>query len=514
MKSKNRRRHLNQNCTPIENGDQIVHGNNDPVWYAKNPELLLDGFSLATNNMLGTPLKLNKIGPIVGVPDGTETRYIPGICTIHVTPCPGIARSANSPVNVAAWKLFTNIRKRTTGSNVYEPADLMMYVLGLDNCYMLWNFMYRAHGVLNLYNQANRYLPRYLIQAMNLDFGDLSTHQAEFRSLINKMGSILQQFAMPKGLAYFERHSWLFQNIYRDTDSLKSQLYMYVPSVLFTWKEDVEAGKLPSLVPVPITRGTTSNILLNLKALQQLVDSLTQPMLRSGDMNTMSGDITRAYGPESLVSVKSCTDEEQITPIYSEEVLMQIENTAAIAESDHSQAIEQTNEGYIKYIPECSLGWANTREQILMNFHKDGVSASDVAVATRLIPALDVTDIDMTNYKGSFIAVGSEIPDVIQYWTINPNDVTKCYVQYANRADCVTSADNKVSLIVTMSNFRCHPLFEVFTSDSGDSTNPPLTSQGTIGDLNNYTIVDTKDLLNMHEVALLSLFDVPFASSK
>lgn len=489
---------------------KVERAENDPRWYAASEQLLHDAFSISTSDMLGVTYTLDKVD---GNPSTTTQNFaIPGICTIHVTPCPGISQYENSPVNLAASKMHQWLRHSNSGGvNSYDAADLMMYVLALDNCFMWYEFLKRAYGLIMTYNQSNRYMPKHLLTAMNLNFNSLNANLGNFRYTLNRFSSALSSFAVPDTLPYITRHSWLFRNVYMDEASPKAQLYMYVPSVIFEWIERDPEGSLGYLSPIPITRGRS--LPLDYDEICDICNRMIQSISTSTDISIIGGDILKAYGSENLHRMDEVTEDYMVMPVPTDLVpglQSQIENASAFAECHHDARIFQNDESFIVFNPTCACGWANLRNKNVINFHVPVVPPELVAEATRLIPVVDSTSFDPVNYTASFYAAGSEICDLIQYWNIDPNVPSNLTSVGCNRCDLVDASNMALQIkkITWMSNFDRHPLFELFTRDS-EGVESKLTSLGVIGELDNYATIDGNTLKKMHDVALLSMFDVP-----
>lgn len=479
---------------------------NDPQWYASNQQLLQDAFSLSLPYALGSAYSLPDI---TGTNPTTSSskHYVPGVAAICVTPCPGVSGDRMSAVNLAAAKMYSWIRHANSGAANYDPADLMMYILAMDNCYMLFNFLKRAYGIMRTYNQKNRYMPKALIETMNLDFDDLSANLCTFRSAINKLATALSSFAVPATLPYITRHAWLFSGLYADAPSFKSQTFLYNPSKLFKFVEKTPTGELAYLEPVSICLRATAKFKID--GVSALVKEFTNPLLSSQDFNIISGDILKAYGLANVISIAPIGEDYMVLPTYSEEVLSQIENTYALAETDNTTNITQSSNGNIVYSPKAWLGWANTREARLINFHKDVVTPEDVAVATRLCPVLDMTASNPgSELSGVFAATGSEIPDLVKYYTLQADGTIESFA--VNAVNDVTDVNYAYTVKAnnTISAFHCAPLHEIVYAENKEAPNV-LTSLGRTGDLDNYTVLYDSVLANMHDVALLSLFDVP-----
>jgi len=484
-----------------------VHSN-DPRWYASSEQLLKDAFSLSMPYQLGAGFTSNL--PSSDPATMTQkTYYAPGICTIRLAPLPGKSSNGSSPVNLAAHKICAWVRHANSGHANYDPADLMMYILAMDNAYMLYNFLVRAYGVMRLYNQVNRYTPKMLVQAMHLDFDDLNKNLANFRYKINYFANALASFAVPATLPYITRHQWLFQDVYTDEPDFKSQLYMFIPECLYKWNEKVVSpgsAEVPGYLSPVLIGGYTNpnnNDLLTYSDISQMIDQFLSPLVTSEDFNIMGGDIIKAYGLNNCLVIHEIDENYTVIPVPEETALKQIENSNCFERVDLSGNITQSADGAIICTPGLTLRDVDRREYDILNFHQDIVTPEDIAEATRLMSAPD-------DVNGGFWSFGSELPVKTEYYTINPSSSSgfdKVSLGDGYRVN-LNSISNGYSSFCTVSNFYRHPITAVYEFETS-TTDSATNFYGYFGNLDNYTFIDPNTLSKMHETALLSLFDVP-----
>nr|UDL14503.1 MAG: putative capsid protein [Picobirnavirus sp.] len=491
---------------------------NDPSWYAQDPQLLKDAFNLSMADRLGSALTMEVPDPTVSAfPYTTTTKwFVPGIMNIELVPVPGISTDGSSAVNVAAKKLFTFIRHANSGSANYQAADLMMYMLAMDNCYTLWNWLVRLYGVARVFSTRNAYLPEGLLQTMMVDSRNISTNLCQLRTLINQFGSKLTTMKVPNHLSYFKRHAWLYSNVFADSDTAKAQLYLYNPTMLFRWQETVTSGELPYLEPVQIADPDMSTV-WTIDGISSLIDSFINPIFYDEDFNIMSGDILKAYGEGGCFTVPSIQEDYAVLPVYNPEVGMQIEN-AKFADNSKptdltSWKITQSNNEAIIFNPILTGTYADLSNDFLYNFHSNEVTADMVAVATRLnlIPnQTDVTVVSGTQVKYSLASSGSEIVFGVSMWSRRIQDNTPTWWRLTVGSHpyftSIGSAIQYAKGYLSVTQFDWAPILVVYGANS--STEAPQLL-GVVGDLDNYAQISADTLVRMNDVALLSMFGIP-----
>lgn len=235
--------------TSVDKGN--TKGMNDVSWYALNDQMLKDSASLPFTYPTGHPVAgLAKyfFGSEVGKSTNGNFNALgmPGIMRLNVVTTIGEADSETAAVNVAAKKIYADIRYKVSGGRTYEPADVMMFILAMDQIYSAWTWMMRVYGLVNRYSQENKYLGDALIKAQGIDAEDLRLHLADFRYAMNNIAAQMNAIYVPKEFKLLTRHSWLFSNVYYDDPLNKGQMYVFVPAGLWKYspKTSTKGGEL------------------------------------------------------------------------------------------------------------------------------------------------------------------------------------------------------------------------------------------------------------------------------
>lgn len=284
-----------QSGSKFDSGTSVdtSHKYNDVSWYAKNQQMLTDAASYSYNTPLGTPIPYKKL--MSGVPNYAQTgvgESVPGLMAINFVPTIGVSKDSISPANIAAQNIYSYVRYMNSGAKNYDQADLMLYMLAMDSLYMYWNWMKRIYGYLSVYSQYNKYMPRAYAKADGIKFDDFITRLADFREYINQCAARLTAFCVPAVMPYFIRHSWMVSNIYKDSDTLKAQQYMFTPTYFYKYDETGSqyGGQLIRV------GGRTAGTEWTFDTLQKTFEQMFAAVAYSEDIGVMSGDVLKAYG--------------------------------------------------------------------------------------------------------------------------------------------------------------------------------------------------------------------------
>lgn len=506
---------------------------NDPAWYAQNAQLMSDYASFPFGVPLGTSI------PGVGATSGLHA--VPGVMALYYAPTIGVAKGETDPITIAARNIYSYVRHANSGHSNYDSPDLMLYLVAMDSIYMLHAFMKRALGVMLDYSPTNRYYPRALLVAMGLDPDDFMANIADFRGFINQYAVKIGSMCVPNSMSYMARHSWMTEGLFVDSNSSKAQTYMYVPYSYYKFgltTGDAPVGQLTRAnlfeprTLVAVGSGVPTSNLKKFSTLRTFAENLLAPIITNEDMNIMSGDILKAFGPEGVVKITGVLDGYMVLPIYSEEVMSQIE-ACTVVNADVSGGVTQDTSiggGYLissdTFTVQADLPGTSTTPLItifdydgqrILNFHHDGVQPAEVMVATRLMAAYS-TSLSSRKLVYTPLAVGSEVVTYGLVYTYNRQ--TQGGAQILNAFPFATvlasyrqatsvniySPQVTTDALAYVSQFDWAPHIWLVDMPSDTESNPGNVP---LADLDNYTILSTENLRNLHTAALLSEFSVP-----
>lgn len=532
-----KRRNIRKDRVECEDIQKEDRRDNDVSWYAYSPQLVIDAASLAYSNPLGARYNyydaVSSGHDFAGTAEGLKNETLPGIIALETAPTVGISVDNSSAINLAARNLYTYVRHANSGHSNYDSPDLMMYVLAMDSAYSIYAFMTRAYGILSTYSQFNRYLPQGLFTAMNLDFDDFQTHMADFRYYINQYAVKLSAYCIPGNMSYILRHIWLYSNVYKDADILKSQLYVYTPSHVYRFAEGAETSETVNhLEPVFLgRRGVSSAKALTFSELMAIADMQIRSIVVSESMNIMSGDILKAFGQGAIMQIAPIPADYNIVPVYSVEVLQQIHNatvlpfgTGTASEDFENFRITQNteltdvNSGALLFNPtfkhSTSYGNGFRLFDIAADFPDPGITM----VGSRLTVGTTESFADSTysiklDSCGSDICVGMYV--IRNEWNNSTDTLeikvsdnyTYSYQGLVYPTSGVVQTAQVTERLFDLTKFDFHPQVVLFLTPSTSDV-PPVYA-GTLGDVFNSTMVSNFELRKMHETALLSQLHVP-----
>lgn len=329
-----------------------------------------------------------------------QSEHVGGVMVMKFIPAIGEANSATDAVNVGITTQFNAVRAATSGTQYFESPDLGIYDIAMSSCYAYYASICRIYGLLKSYQVKNMYSPEGILYAHGIDWEDLDAHSEDFRSWINLWSYKFEQIMMPTGLEFINRHIWLNSNIYMDSPETQSQLYMFVQCAFFQLQEGISAHSMQyyqkkqvkvvdndlwylKLIPAPwcTSDGTTIKYAdakeeglestaarATFADLRDFGEALFAPLNASQDIKHISAAYNKAFN--DFMKLNPIDETYQVTPVYNEEVLAQIENamTTPFAVRNYSYTIQEDvsiNKGYL--VGECNMMMAgNTQFDTVM----------------------------------------------------------------------------------------------------------------------------------------------------
>lgn len=512
-----------------------LNGRNDISWYVHDSRQLKNAASIPYGYPLGTYLDLATDVTGETTQGLSHSKLsVSGIMTLGYVPTIGYSKDNNSPVNVAARKLYAYIRKANSGATNYDAPDLMMYIIAMDSLYTMYHMAKRAYGLINLYNPYNRYAPDMLVRAAGFDPIDLRSNLAQFRYLMNNYAARINNLVVPDTMPIFKRHRWMVSGCYTDSNDAKAQTYMYVPTGYYQLKYHGAGTETPGaayLNWIPFNTVTTP---LTLEEWSIIMEKLMAPLLNNNhDIGVMSGDILKAYDSSMLYQLDGVDEAYSVMPEYNLEVLMQLENATVLGNQlmdcdiEINNDVEPTdpNNGAIIFKPRTGAlyySYDPIHLKRIINMHHDNVSEADTMIATRLMMMGDISHEQGHNNQFYPTVFGSEIIERGYLWRYDfEGEMT--YRTFGISDNILTSSTstaagqryfdwdqivNSYSLSVRLSHFEYHPMV-VHTIVEGSSLAGPtrLTHYYDV-EIDNYSVIDKSTLKQMHDLAMLSEFDI------
>lgn len=522
-KSKNCRRN-SKNDSKNRNGRQS--GTNNPKWYIPNDGMAI-GAALAFNQSAGTPIRLNNNR------NGGNI-YNPGVAAFAVVPTLGYSTTRNSPLALAATKLWTDVRKTKASYSPYDAAALMQYVRAMADVYSYIVYLQRVYGIAStMYSQGNRFMPEALLKANSVSASMNKIDLANFRYGINRMITQASSFNVPATLPIFSRAAFMYQNVYTEGSSIKDQMYMYVPEAFLKlqWNDDpgaTDQNVATYLEMVPFRHDSAGNV--KTYSYQELLDfgyKLMENLVGDEDINMMGADIANAYGT-NLVRLSLLPEYYPIAPIFDIGVLEQMQN-ADITFLSNTELATHIGEGHFNIVQK-SAEFLYAAPPVA-NFKASNRSAWEEAIyqvaagnrVLRTTSAAVTTDLVMesTRLKWSLVPVqengyfsancGSEILCAVDIYNFNGTDFTVRTLTAGPGfyvSDKGVIADGwraNLSLLAEYTRFDFLPMVMII-SNSTDGTIPPYVNY--LGDIDNFTVVHRDEIERLHDMALFTMLGI------
>lgn len=509
-----------------EESDDLKSKTNDPSWYSNDAALLRDAASIPYSWAVGTPIDM-RIGDLGSVTLTTRRYVVPGILTLHTMPTFGLSLDKNSPLNVASTAMYSFVRHANSGHSNYAAPDLMIYATAFTQVYSAINWLQRIYGLMNLYSQRNRYLPKALVECQGIDFDSILNNLANFRYGINLAIAKAASFAIPASMSLFQREAFMYQNVYTEGDTVKDQLYLYVPHGFLMYEEDETGSHLnyKTVSSYASVNGIPYQNLLN------LVNDMLTPLIGSEDVNIMSGDVLKAYGDSGIIKLASLGESYPVVPIMDKAVLEQMKNSTIMPTAQSLGVFQNTNKEYLLSPVHLTVVESEVKDlirahlyksnRILTTYEYDPTPATTMENSRLMSFVVEDRTYDIDNKVLSYpIVCGSEVVRFCRLWyyegdtdkarILKSEDILSMNVIDAtDAATAYTQLDAlRVDLALT-SNYHYHPsLLSTTYSTSGDIVNVV----GNICyhyDTDNYAIIDSQTCEKLHETALMSMIAVP-----
>jgi hypothetical protein len=523
-----------------DNSERVVglSGGNHPSWYTVNSTLVDGASRIPWGYIAGKPLTLTSST------GHTRTNVtVPGVMALEYIPIPGIGESSDDGFNIAAQNVYQYIRKNLSTQATYQPADIMMMFMAIDGIYMQIANLTRLYGLINAWNADNYYLPYDIIHAgyklSRDEIYSLQKNQNEFRSALNSLIYKTATLYTPVSFTIFDRHNWLFSNIFKDSDATgKAQFYisrLYQTPLLI---EDVSTEGTMLEYEVVVSRTTNQNTWNNFL---NILNESIEYVRNSDSFNQIMADMKRAYGDEvktwSLTYIPegyivSVTDD----PYYKEQlhnsVILGASRSAGIVSYDEStskvsafritQSVDHNviiSKPYIRLYAEDDYGITFNNAALftgerLLNLYTSDTSQDMCVEITRNIP----TCTPLGDWDGSstdrYMRVESAGADLIlnaYIYRHNPDpkldpDETR-FEQLINTTTTGLTTDKlgvDIVLLYTATPFYyCPMMYMMEENTTTDTSIVPIT------EFDNYGKISDKTLKLMNDAISTSMWAVP-----
>lgn len=528
---------------PIDAGDSYM---NDPIWHEPQAGLIKSTCSIPFNEIPGLPIDPNY------VKSELKGAYflVPGILTFDILPTFGKNADAKSPYNQAMFNEYNWLRQATSGTSYYQAADLGIVQGAIMSAYSCYAEMCRVYGCLGNFNPLNNYTPQSVVRALGFNYNSLVSNKAQFRTQINLFADALHKVCLPLDIKYMDRQLTLLNHLYMDGESVKSQYYVFRALRYYKF---VEANPTtPETIPSSLTLVSypdpIGNAGITYEQCVDMIDTLMAPLMNNTLVQKVSAETLKAFGVGKLYTVHPIDETYTVTPVYSKEILSQIENAQIIGatsvEANITQDLTNLETGsfvkssYILSNLDVAPGvasksmtysadwnpWTSFQmSNYIVNMHHENVTPEDVMEATRL---MGVTLINADSQLGKIYYAIDECPSEVvlncHVWTmlengnISQSSVRQNLMTLRYNGQTSAVAYNHTADLMTLSAFDWHPkvwtiAIDLSKDDYDQSIIYKPTSisiNGIMLDYENYTTVSQEQMQLINRVSTLGLFKI------
>lgn len=485
---------------------------NDVSWYSNVPGLVETAGRFAFANPLGAPNRLN-----LQYARGKDF-YGPGIMRLWYYPSIGYSWVDNSAADISARKLYSYVVHANSRNTKYDAPDLFMYTIAVAQAYALYSYLTTAYGICNYYSALNRYQAEAHLEAMGLNAAFFLNNQAGIAFYLQQMAYRLNSLFVPDSLDYFKRIAFLPAHVYMDSPLENSPHYVFVPG--FFWKYQWHGVNGSStLTPVPNTLYDVNSI----GKLKGYVDQFIAALTNEQDIGIMAGDVLKAFGEERMMKVVPMPIEYTVRPEYSLEMLVQIHNsTVCPGDRDKSLTLgsqsgldtftvcqnvgteDPTSSGAILFAPKLKQTGKPVAQPAgtamldgaFVDMPIANPTPADVMTATRLTAKAVYDEAASTAATAPVLTIdrmGTEIITSVSYYVYTADGLHN----YSVNPNANSAGGNYVQ-------FKFAPI--LYAIKRGTKASEDEVS-GVASGLNNFAVLTRNDVAQLHNAAMLSLFD-------
>lgn len=195
-------------------GDEV----NNPNWYFTDRQLAEMATTFSFNQFLGQDFAISENGKsIESVTTAAILAINPSIGYIHKN------YPMSDGINMAGMKLYTTLSANNAKTTQYAPQDVTALILAVGSLLSYVSYVRRVFGLAFTVNQRNRFYPTQLMNALGADAEDMVKNLADYRLQFNTLLNTINQIPIPLNIAYLDKWSTIYDNVYLDSDSPMAQ---------------------------------------------------------------------------------------------------------------------------------------------------------------------------------------------------------------------------------------------------------------------------------------------------
>lgn len=504
-----------------DNIADLINESNDPRWYNKLARLIADATKVPFSTILGQKLSMSyKPHTVPAESDATKFTDTPvfGICTLHTVPGIGIASDANDGANIATSAIFQYVRKNLSTYAQYAPADIMMYILGIDSIITQYANIVRMFALLNTYSASNLYIGADMLRTAyalpNSEIELFNSEQNNRRAYVNNLIQKAATLFMPVDFTLTQRHAWLYSNYFRDADVSKSQFYIHsLPGYYILDETSSKEGTMLKYVEYSNDGGG-----LMLDSIIQGFANSIERYRNSDSMLKIAADMRRAFEGHGSWRFSAIPENMMMEPTYSEDVLMQIHNTEWLDENwmpnegafDITQSVNKNiilsnpNFQYVGDIKRSGAVLATLgSEQKLLNTMFDDVTSDDILEMTR---GKIYADFDTATKTLDILSTGVDLCIGVDYYYHHGSSSTEPAHMTVDLGVSELDPNYVATALSGYTAFDWAPQQWVATGSEGVGG---FTVLWPLFDMQNYAYMSNTNLQQLNSNILMSMFDVP-----
>lgn len=387
----------------------VTTGSQPLAYLNKYPTLAQDSAQVTFERAIGNSINFKRPSdvsaqfPEIKFSGGS---HFPAILYFDITTTLGGANRKSDAFNLANAALYAFIRSKNTGVPPFDPPMVGLYTVAASECIKLYTHLVRALGLSNYITTQSNVAPYYLMNAVGFNYSDIANNSAEYRASLNKMALRLSAIPIPKGMEYITVDKWLFENVFRDANSLRAQLYCFRPHGFLKLIEGNPEHPLTYLDMIPIPHSSVqedvsyiNSPVFDFDDMLNALDDMINAIIGSEDCQRVAAEILKAFDGGSLISVNPIAETYTVNPIYDEKVATIIENMTVMSQTqayyyvtydpsiNGGAMIERLlwDKDDIENVVENFVPVKGQPSSLLMNFHKDAVDYRDVMLASSLV---------------------------------------------------------------------------------------------------------------------------------
>lgn len=397
MKDNNKSRNMKKkNAYPRKSDDkEVVKRGGKPKWLNEKAEVVVSDYTndvefyneqpvmFAGANSLSVAAGQGYLNPDPILSENVKTGYnaaYPGFMRLDFVTGPGYAAKGGTGVNISnnvANNLFTKVRMNKSGTAPYTKADLMMYIMYMDELYMQWFELRRAIGIYNIPHPVNGYKPDDFLQFLGFSTSTAATSLDIARAVVklNYLGTMINQWPIPTDFKMVQRHADMLSAIYTDDQSMRCQYMAFSRAGYRKWDDTGSTGTV-----LKFQQYTTNTLEAEINVLEECLVAFQE----SESASLIRADIITAYQDKGSYKLPN-VDTNFMTPIVFDSVInMQIQNADIVNFQTNSLDITETADlDGLNFTPTTISGVSSYNKNTLF-FEADTASPEMVAEATRL----------------------------------------------------------------------------------------------------------------------------------